>query len=90
MQIKSKIVSCHIADFNPVKQEVSGILILPPLVFPAYSQQRSPKSFVFFIRTRRVMMGMLFWLKVNWNKKREENLPALMRDKQTKLKVKKK
>jgi hypothetical protein len=36
------------------------------------------------------MMGMLFWLKVNWNKKREENLPALMRDKQTKLKVKEK
>ena len=36
------------------------------------------------------MMGRLFWLKVNWNKKREEILPALMRDKQTKLKVKKK
>ena len=34
LQIKTKIVSCHTADFKPVKQEVNGTVILPPLVFP--------------------------------------------------------
>jgi hypothetical protein len=33
MQIKTKIVSCHTADSKPVKQEVDGTMILPPLVF---------------------------------------------------------
>jgi hypothetical protein len=33
-QIKTKIVSCHTADSKPVKQEVNGTVILPPLVFP--------------------------------------------------------
>jgi hypothetical protein len=37
LQIKTKIVSCHTADFKPVKQEVNGTLILPPLVFPGQS-----------------------------------------------------
>jgi hypothetical protein len=37
LQIKNKIVSCHTADFKPVKQEVNGTVILPPLVFPAHS-----------------------------------------------------
>ncbi len=36
LKIKTKIVSCHTADSRPVKQEVNGIVILPPLVlFPA-------------------------------------------------------
>ncbi len=30
----TKIVSCHTADSKPVKQEVNGTVILPPLVFP--------------------------------------------------------
>jgi hypothetical protein len=34
LQIKTKIVSCHTADSIPVKQEVIGTVILPPLVFP--------------------------------------------------------
>jgi hypothetical protein len=29
-----KIVSCHTANSKPVKQEVNGTVILPPLVFP--------------------------------------------------------
>jgi len=28
------MVSCHTADSKPVKQEVNGTVILPPLVFP--------------------------------------------------------
>ncbi len=32
MQVEAKIVSCHTADFKPVKQEVNGTVILPPLV----------------------------------------------------------
>jgi hypothetical protein len=34
LQIKTEIVSCHTADSKPVKQEVNGTVILPPLVFP--------------------------------------------------------
>ncbi len=34
LQIKTKNVSCHTADSLPVKQEVNGTVILPPLVFP--------------------------------------------------------
>jgi hypothetical protein len=34
LQIQTKIVSCHTADSKPVKQEVNGTVILPPLVFP--------------------------------------------------------
>jgi hypothetical protein len=35
---KTYIVSCHTAaDSKPVKQEVNGTVLLPPLVFPAHS-----------------------------------------------------
>jgi hypothetical protein len=43
LQIKTKIVCCHIADSKPVKQEVNGIVILPPLVFPASRDQSQGK-----------------------------------------------
>jgi hypothetical protein len=33
-KMKTKIVSCHTAYSKPVKQEVNGTVILPPLVFP--------------------------------------------------------
>jgi hypothetical protein len=36
LQIKTKIVSCHTADYKPVKQEVNGTVILPPLVVPVF------------------------------------------------------
>ncbi len=39
LQIKSKIVSSHTADSKPVKQEVNGSVILPPLVFPDWNNQ---------------------------------------------------
>jgi len=41
LQIKTKIVSCHTADSKPVKQEVNGTVILPPLVFPGESLKHS-------------------------------------------------
>ncbi len=34
LQIKTKIVNSHTADSKPVKQEVNGTVILPPLVLP--------------------------------------------------------
>jgi hypothetical protein len=47
LQIKTKIVSCHTADSKPVKQEVNGIVILPPLVFPGVTVVGSlPNTFV--------------------------------------------
>jgi hypothetical protein len=42
LQIKTKIVSCHTADFKSVKQEVNGTVILPPLVFPGWCYQSQP------------------------------------------------
>ncbi len=41
LQIKTKIVSCRTADSKPVKQEVNGTVILPPLVFPAAGKSRA-------------------------------------------------
>ncbi len=38
LQIKTKIVSCNIADSKLVKQEANGTVILPPSVFPASTQ----------------------------------------------------
>ncbi len=40
MQIKTKIVSCHTADSNPVKQEVDGTVILPPFSIPWLRPQK--------------------------------------------------
>jgi hypothetical protein len=37
LQVEANFVSCHTADFKPVKQEVNGTVILPPLVFPGVS-----------------------------------------------------
>ncbi len=37
LQIKTKIVNCHTANSKPVKQEVNGTVMLPPLVFPGYT-----------------------------------------------------
>jgi hypothetical protein len=31
LQIKTKIFNCHTADSKPVKQEVNGTVIFPPL-----------------------------------------------------------
>jgi hypothetical protein len=43
LQIKTKFVSCHIADSKPVKQEVNGTVILPLLVFPGIRFKLCPK-----------------------------------------------
>ena len=43
MQIKTKIVSGHTTDSKPVKQEVNGTVILPPLVFPAETLPRGKR-----------------------------------------------
>jgi hypothetical protein len=37
MQIKTKNVICHIANYKPVQQEVNSTVIIPPLVFPDYN-----------------------------------------------------
>ncbi len=39
LHIKTKIVSCHTANSKPVKQEVNGTVIIPPLVFPGLWQK---------------------------------------------------
>jgi len=40
LQIKTKIISSHTADSEPVKQEVNGTVILSHLVFPVNSFKR--------------------------------------------------
>ena len=37
------MVSCHTADSKRIKQEVNGMVILPPLVFPGWTQTLNPK-----------------------------------------------
>jgi hypothetical protein len=58
LQIKTKIVSCHTADSTPVKQEVNGTVILPPLVFPAPTVKRF-KSYLHRQKNGRVLSPSL-------------------------------
>ncbi len=44
-----QIVSCHTADSKPVKQEINGAVILPPLVFPATMLKIYRNSQPFFL-----------------------------------------
>jgi hypothetical protein len=37
LQVKTKFVSSHIDDSKPVRQEVNGTVILPPLIFHGYA-----------------------------------------------------
>jgi hypothetical protein len=41
LKIKTKIVSYHTADPKPVKQEVNGTVILPPLAFTVHPRVRN-------------------------------------------------
>ena len=57
MQIKTKIVSCHTGDSKPVKQEVSGTVILTsPLVFPALIQKYI-QILLFSVLPRNIRVG---------------------------------
>ncbi len=47
LQIKMKIVRSHTTDSKLVKQEVIGTVILPPLVFPAFSNTVGKKQKIF-------------------------------------------
>jgi len=67
LQIKSKIVSCHTADSKPVKQEVNGTVILPPLVFPDLN---------FLSRETKDMMAAQTRISVETNKE-VQNDPTL-------------
>ncbi len=51
--IQTKIVNCQTADSKPVKQEVNGTVILPPLVFPGWSY-----------RHQQMVILMLLTLKI--------------------------
>jgi hypothetical protein len=44
LQITTKNVSCHTADSEPVKWEVNGKVILPPLVIPDLCSSRDYKA----------------------------------------------
>ncbi len=61
MQIKTKIVSCHIAGPKPVTQEVNGTVILPPLVFPGlhYSTRSLQHDLLQHLRIVQIMLRAL-------------------------------
>ncbi len=63
LQIKTKIVSSHTADSKPVKQEVNGTVILPPLVFPSriIFQLASPARKI----SIRILLGSWNYFRVN-------------------------
>jgi hypothetical protein len=44
LEIKTKIASCHTANFKPVKWEVNGKVILPPLIFADLCSSRDYKA----------------------------------------------
>jgi hypothetical protein len=52
LQIKTKIVSFHAADFKPVKQEVNRTVILPSLVFPGWGIENVNKQSYFPANTQ--------------------------------------
>ncbi len=74
MEIKTKIVSCHRADYKPVKQEVKGTVILPPFSIPCldtknggvFKAQARDKNFLVgakkagvFVYDRFLLVGMM-------------------------------
>jgi hypothetical protein len=65
LQIKTKIVSCYTAASKPVKQEVNGTVILPPLVFRASANRTKPGQ-VFNSRSGRVYAthSCCYWVKL--------------------------
>ncbi len=72
LQIKTKIVSYHTANYKPVKQEVNGTVILPPLVVPALTYKRircSLGATTFSITTFSIMTlsikGLFLTLSIN-------------------------
>jgi len=56
--MKTKIVSSYTADSNPVKQEVNGTVVLPPLVFPGYFHGLSFQGLVHNLKAERVPLGL--------------------------------
>ncbi len=82
MQIKTKILSCHTADSKLVKQEVNGIVILPPLVFFGipYGHIRLglPLLRKANVLTKSWGIIQLFTaVKIHYSNKLEESLPLL-------------
>ena len=61
LQIKTKIVSCHTAYSEPVKQEVNSTVILPPLVFPGHN-----KALSFWVSNKIMIycMSNKIWIKI--------------------------
>jgi len=48
--LQIKMVICHTVDSKPVKEEVNGTVILPPLVFPVLSiMEITTHTFVKFV-----------------------------------------
>ncbi len=52
LKIKTKIVSCLTAESKPVKQEVNGAVILPPLVFPGLTFLWCSKNTFFSLKQK--------------------------------------
>ena len=63
--IKTKVVSCHTANFKPVKQEVNGIAILSPLGFPWWCLHVFYQSF--WANSNN------FWEKIKWPKNKSKS-----------------
>ncbi len=56
-----KIVSCHTVDSKPVKQEVSGTMILPRLVFPVITHVQT----LVYRMKPGASFQLLMWLHVS-------------------------
>jgi hypothetical protein len=59
LQIKTKIVTRQTADTKPVKQEVNGTVILPPLVFLAIYNDGYREPFFFYLLMLRFSLELV-------------------------------
>jgi len=76
LQIKTKNVSCHTADSQPVKQEANGTVILPPLVFRDEVVDWNSRQKKRETKAKQLLRFKLYWLS---NRYQRWNSPVFLR-----------
>jgi hypothetical protein len=80
LQIKTKNVSSHTADSKPVKQEVNGTVILPPLVFPDNAKHNDIQYDSKFNAILSIMAVSQIYFQVRWEEPAEWILEDILED----------
>ncbi len=81
LKIKTKIVSRHTADSKPVKQQVNGTVILPPLVFPGLLLYCFCQKVIIYLSTTLRRCEPTCFMLNGWVKKVfQHNISALAKE----------